>query len=145
VVSYDVTDRMKSDEGLKESHEFFMAMIQNINDAIMLFYLDMGNRPGKFVEVNEAVCKMLGYSKAELLQIYPLSLYVTGEETWAPSSQVMKTLRSGKRAVFNSVLLAKDGSTIPVEIDSYFFEFKGKPAVAVLAGYLNKNRKKNKK
>jgi PAS domain S-box-containing protein len=145
VVSRDVTDRMKADEELKESQEFLMAMIHNINDAIMLFYLDTAHKPGKFIEVNEAVCKMLGYDRDELLQMEPLSLYATGEETWSPASQVMEILRSGRRAVFDGVLLTRDGGTVPVEVSAYLFEFRNKPAVVAVASDLSKCRKKNKR
>lgn len=145
VFSYDVTDRIKADEELKESQEFLLTMIHNINDPIMLFYLDTVHRPGKFIEVNNAVCKMLGYSRDELLRLRPLSLYGKGEETWSPTSSVMETLRSGRRAVFNCVLLANDGGAVPVEVSAYLFEFKNKPVVVVVARDLGRCGGKNKR
>lgn len=142
VVSHDVTDRMKADEELKESQEFLAAMIHNINDAIMLFYLDSVHKQGKIIEVNEAACKLLGYTRNEFLQIRPLSLYVASEEIWSPASSVMKTLYSGRRAVFESVLLAGNGSSVPVEVSAYLFEFRNRPAVVAVASTLSKRKTK---
>ncbi len=68
-VNYDVTDRKRSEEAIRESEERFMRVLHASNDAILL--ID-GYR---FVDCNEATVAMLGYdSREQFLQTHPLEL-----------------------------------------------------------------------
>ncbi len=59
-----IKDRLKSRGIIKESEERYRSLLENASDAIYLVD-DRGN----FTEVNESMCKMTGYSRAELLQL----------------------------------------------------------------------------
>ena len=83
--------------------------------VVGIFWLDM---QGRIYRASEAACRLLGYSKQELLNLtlpdfdpdYPLSQY---------GSLWEKIVRAGVLN-FESRHRRKDGSTYPVEITTYF-------------------------
>ena len=81
-------------------------------DAIMLFSRDTM----RFVEVNATSCKMLGYSRAEMLELGPVALgAITGEEL----AQLFDTVVAGELhpKLCEVALRCKDGSKVQVEIN----------------------------
>jgi PAS domain S-box-containing protein len=148
VIAHDVTEQKKADSELKESRELYQVLLKSINDVIMLFYLKANNLPGKMIEVNEAACRLLGYSKDELLKTDVLKLFAGGDEEWSSMSPVIKTLHNSQRAVFDSTLIPRNGDRLPVEVSAYLFEYRNKPAVLTIShdisNHLNKNTKKKR-
>ena len=59
----DITDRKKTEIALKESEEKFRGAFENSNIGMALGKID-----GKFLSVNDAMCKIFGYTKEELLK-----------------------------------------------------------------------------
>jgi PAS domain S-box-containing protein len=133
IIGHDATEKKNADNALKETQELYQVLLKSINDIIMLFYLKAAHTPGKFIEVNEAACSILGYTRNELLKADVHMLYAIGDGEWSPESPVMKTLHAGQRAIFDSVLLTKTGNRIPVEVSAYLFEFNNKPAVLTIS------------
>lgn len=75
------------------------------------------------VYVNEAACRLLGYSRDELL-----SLTISDLNADVPSSAwpgLWQQLRQERRRTFETRHLAKDGSKIPVEISANLMVFDG--------------------
>ena len=75
------------------------------------------------VYVNEAACRLLGYSRDELL-----SLTINDLNADVPSSAwpgLWQQLRKERRRTFETRHLAKDGSKIPVEISANLMVFDG--------------------
>jgi len=60
----DVTARQHAEEALRQSEERFRSAFTNT--AIGMFIISI---ECKFLQVNEAICKILGYSEAELLKL----------------------------------------------------------------------------
>ncbi len=58
----DITERKQAEEALRESKEKFSAAFNVSPAALMIVSLD-----GKYVEVNEACCDLLGFSREEML------------------------------------------------------------------------------
>ena len=63
VVVHDVTKRVRMKQSLKESEECFRGAFENAAIGMSLTSLD-----GKLIKVNKSMCKMTGYSEAELLE-----------------------------------------------------------------------------
>ena len=57
----DITERKLAEEKLKKSDERYRSLIEQASDAIMISDFN-----GNFIDVNESLCKMFDYSKAEL-------------------------------------------------------------------------------
>ena len=63
VVAQDISDRRRADEKLCESEERFRTAFEDAPLGMCLTALD-----GRFLQVNAALCQMLGYSEQELLE-----------------------------------------------------------------------------
>ncbi len=60
----DITKRKQAEEALRESEEWFSAITKQSVEGITV-----ASHQGKYVFVNPAFCKMVGYSKEELLKM----------------------------------------------------------------------------
>lgn len=58
----DITERKRAEEGLRESEERYRTILDNIEDGY--YEVDL---PGNFTFFNDSLCRMLGYSKDELI------------------------------------------------------------------------------
>ena len=67
----DVTDRRRAQEALKESEQKFRDIFNNSTDAIYLHEILKNGTPGRFTDVNKVACRMLGYTREELLEKSP--------------------------------------------------------------------------
>lgn len=110
----DITDRVQAEEELQRNK----LMIDTANASIFWIHRD-----GSIIDVNDAVCKMLGYSRTELLEmkVFDFDKYYD-RDRWTESWAETKSL--AKSHVF-SEHHCKDGTVIPVEIISNYIEYKG--------------------
>ena len=81
-------------------------------------------RDASFFYVNEAACRLLGYSQAELLSmsagdLNPAHDIDAWENYWA-------TLREREAVRFDALFRRADGSTVPVEISANFLCYEGR-------------------
>jgi diguanylate cyclase (GGDEF)-like protein/PAS domain S-box-containing protein len=83
--------------------------------------------PGRFVEVNEAACLRLGYTRAELLRMRPAD--IDEPQTLSGVPTVMDKLGRTGNAVWEGVHVTKDGRKIPVEISNRIFDLNGRSMI----------------
>jgi diguanylate cyclase (GGDEF)-like protein/PAS domain S-box-containing protein len=115
VIARNITERKKAEEELALRAQLLNAA----NDAIILHDFE-----GRFVFVNEAACKLYGYSKKELLQKNIND--VTTPESAGSHEARMQELSEKGRSIFEVVGLRKDGSLLPLEINARLTEVGGK-------------------
>jgi len=103
-----------------ESEQRYLHLFESNNDALFVVEINEEAGPGKFIDVNEAMCHRLGYSKDELLQMSPIDINIAGMEVelQACVAQVLEH----KGHLFETVHVAKDGSEISVEINIRMLE-----------------------
>ena len=58
----DITERKRAEEALQESEERYRTILENIEDGY--YEVDL---PGNFTFFNDSLCRMLGYSKEEMI------------------------------------------------------------------------------
>ena len=81
--------------------------------------------------VNEAACKLLGYSRDELLQLTIQDINpASNKKTWA---KFWKRLRKEKVLQFEDAHLKKDGTSISIEVSANFIDFKDKEFAVSIA------------
>ncbi len=116
---------------LRESQAKYQMVLRNSADAIMLYKLGAGPLPGRFVEMNDAACRMLEYSREELRGLTPWDV---NDPAAAPVYQaVRQQLLREKQARFAFNLRTKSGRLIPVEITSHVISVGDTPlALAVV-------------
>lgn len=134
----DVTERKQKEEALRTSELKFRTIFNSVNDAIYLHTVGGDGGPGNFFEVNSAACRMLGYSREELIQMSPFDIDDPGFE--ANRDQVKKDLRDRGYSTFEMVQITKKGEKIPVEISARMFELHGEQCIISVARDLTEQK-----
>ncbi len=130
-VARDITERKQTEEALRESEEQYRLLFNSGNDAVFVHRVTTGGIPGKIIDVNDAACKILGYTRDELLQLSHLDISAPDELGNVPA--IRKKLLGEKDHLFKIVAVAKDGRKIPFEISAHLFNFGRQPAVLSVA------------
>ncbi len=103
----DITERRRAEEELRKSEEKFRRIVETAGEGFILMNEDL-----VIVDVNDAYCKMLGYSREELIGKTPLDL-ATDE-----FRQYMLTNRDSILAMeyreFEGSSVAKSGRVVPI-------------------------------
>lgn len=138
-IARDITDDKKMELKIQESEEKFREVFNNANDAIFLHTIQSDGKTGKFTEVNDVACQRLGYCREELLEIGPEDIESDQDHQ---ISGFMKIIQSEGTATFESIQVTKDGSQIPVEINSHIFNLRGEKMILSIARDITR-RKEN--
>jgi two-component system, sporulation sensor kinase E len=99
---------------IQKSEEKYRSLIEQASDAICV--IDF-NR--KFTEVNASMCKMMGYTRDELLGLNADAIVDPEELKTEPLQQKMNT--PGQFEVRERRFIRKDGFVFPVEINAKMF------------------------
>jgi PAS domain S-box-containing protein len=116
-VSYEkeITKRKLAEEALK----FTRFSLDNATDTMAIIDYN-----GRFIDVNNAFCRSVGYSREQLLSmtVHDIDPFYPAA-TW---SVFWEKLKQAGSLTFESVHRTKEEKLIPVEINVNFFEYKGK-------------------
>jgi PAS domain S-box-containing protein len=123
----DTMDQLATKEALRESRESFKALAENANDGVLIA---VGG--GVHVYANRRASEITGYSIAELLK-------TSIEDLAAPDEikNLMEKFRkriSGKNIPnqYETVIIHKDGRSVPIEITAAKTIWHGQPAIIVI-------------
>ena len=108
----DITGRKLAEEALRQSEEKFRSIFEITGAAIATFLPE-----GNFLEVNPALCKLLGYTEAELLNLKVED--ITHPDDRNRTRLSYDEIKAGQRQSFNyeKRYLCKDGSTVWGHVD----------------------------
>jgi PAS domain S-box-containing protein len=120
----DVTELERSERALQQSEEKFHEIFNKANDAIEIIEYQDDGRPGRFLDVNDVACRMVRYSREELLALAPFEIN-TGSYS-RPLDEIIQQLRDSGQATFETEHRRKDGGIIPVEISTHRITLQGK-------------------
>jgi len=114
----DITEQKRGEDRLK----VFQAFTENAEDIILF----IRKRDGKIIEANRKASQVYGYTHDELLSmtVFSLRLPVTGKHV---DRQMEEAGATG--ILFETVHRRKDGSTIPVEINSFSLQLNDEPVL----------------
>src|SRR3990172_9493866 len=107
----DITER-------KQEMERFTAIIRSAMDAFWIIDYE-----GRFLDVNDATCNLLGYSREELLRmrVSDVEIVETSEEV---ANHIRRVQKTGSDR-FESRHRRKDGSIIDVEVSVKYLDING--------------------
>ncbi|MEM2440248.1 MAG: PAS domain S-box protein [Candidatus Bathyarchaeia archaeon] len=134
----DITKQKRAEKALRESEETYRAILNGMNDTAWVIDFN-----GKFIDVNEAAVRVLGYSREELLNMGPPDI-----DSSLTREQIMELIRNmpkDKVQVFETSHKTKSGKIIPVEISSSLITYKGKPAILSIARDITERKKAEEK
>jgi PAS domain S-box-containing protein len=110
----DVTEQKQTEEALRDNEEKYRHVFAVENDALLLF----DEQTGSLLDVNDAACKLYGYTREELLKLKVVDMSMEPHET-------KKAINEHHDRVFPRLHKKKDGGVMPVDISSSYFTLKG--------------------
>ncbi len=122
----DITVQREAEQALCDSEERYRLLVSRAYDAVWVHEVSPDG-PGRTVEVNDRACELLGYSRSELLTLDAAAIDVPAQRLRAPD--VMRRLSETGHCVFETELLRKDGSRVPVEISASQLDLHARPVV----------------
>ncbi|MEM3051468.1 MAG: PAS domain S-box protein [Candidatus Bathyarchaeia archaeon] len=123
---------------IRESEEKYRELINQMNDTVWVIDLN-----GKFIDVNDAAVRVLGYTRNELLKMGPVDI-----DSSLTKKQILNLIRNMPAdhiQVFETTHTTKDGKKIPVEISSSFVTYQGKQAILSIARDITERKKSEAK
>jgi len=117
-IIHDITDRTEAEKALKESEEKYRTLFATSDDP--LFLVDQSTMA--ILEVNEAACRLYGYTLEEMVTLKTTDLSAEPEET-------EKAMLSSIDGIYTRLHRKKDGSTFPVDIRNTIFNLKDRKII----------------
>ena len=121
IYALDITERLRTENALRESEARFKAIIENAQDGILM--ADLMEK--QFVSGNPRICEMLGYSQAELAGLGVANIH--------PEPDLPHVLAQFEKQARKEITLArdlpvkrKDGSIFFADINSFPVTLQGK-------------------
>ncbi len=115
-IAEDITDR-------KQTEEKFRGIFDASGDGIGYATLD-----GVLLDVNEAFCRLTGYSRQELLDGRSYQAITAPEYHELEARRVQELLRTRSPVVYEKEYIRKDGSRVPVALTVFVVKgTRGKP------------------
>ena len=130
---YDVTDRVRAREELRESEARHRTILQTAMDGFWL-----ADTQGRLLEVNEAYCRMSGYSAQELLTMSVSNLEVL-ETADDVATRIQRIIALGENR-FESQHRRKDGSVFDVEVSIQYRPADGGQCVTFVRDITERRR-----
>jgi PAS domain S-box-containing protein len=110
VLIKQIVARKKVEDAIKESEEKYRTLVEQASDGIAISNESLG-----LEQVNMMICKMLGYSREELLKLSIFDISVTRP---ADAENRFDELQRGNSVLQERMFKCKDGATIPVEVST---------------------------
>ena len=118
-------DQTLTEDTTLKSEELHRIILRAAMDGFWLMDLQ-----GQLLEVNDAYCRMSGYTEAELLTMCIADL--TADESREQASAHISRIKEQGQERFETRHLGKDGSTIEIEISAQYQDFGGGRIIAFL-------------
>jgi PAS domain S-box len=107
----DITERKRMEEALRESEEKYRAYIENALESIFIT-----DKNGRYLDVNPSACRLVGYTRDELLSFNIRDLADPGDLETALAG--FNTLLTKGSVVQEISLKRKDGTLVPVILNA---------------------------
>lgn len=124
----DITKRIENQKNVQLAKDTYKNIINSLSEAVFIH-----DKEGKFIDVNDTVCKIFGYSRKELLNTDQERLIDPETNGYEKSVQLVKSAFAGKTNVARFIAQTKSGDKFPVEVSLTSTEyFDQKVVVAIM-------------
>ena len=107
----DITEKKWAELALQQSEQRYRSLVEHASDGIFI-----SNAEGRYVDVNSSACKMLGYTREELLEMSGMQIIATRSEGELVSRYEL--LKAGHSYIRENQLRRKDGTLMDVETNA---------------------------
>lgn len=114
-VAVDISDRKKSENLLRESEEKYRNLIETMPDGVY-----RSTHEGKFVELNDAMVKIMGYSSKEEL----MDIDIKSELYFEPKDRESQILKTNPADLDVFPMKKKDGTAVWIEDHGWYVKDK---------------------
>jgi len=127
----NISERLAAEKEIRERGNDYHELINHMNETIWIIDLD-----GKLIDVNNTAVELLGYSKEELLSIGLKGI----DANFVPEqiAALIESMPVNKTQFFETQHKAKDGTIIPVEINSSLISYQGKQRILSVSRDISK-------
>jgi len=112
-INRDITERRKAEKEIREAKEYLENLFKTSSDAIMVT-----DPQGTITMVNDAMEKIVGYSRDELLKMHAVNLAPKGKVYERGKEFAIKLFEDGIITRFENAWIRKDGSIVEIEINA---------------------------
>ncbi|MFA4861404.1 MASE3 domain-containing protein [Methanoregula sp.] len=137
--TWTLIQRKQVEEALRESEQKFRDIFNNTTDAIHIHEINADGTPGRFTDVNDVACRMLGYTREEMIAKTPFD--ITTDHHNPPLERVIEEQRMSGTARFETEHRAKDGTIIPVEVNTHIVTIQGTKVMLGVVRDITKRKK----
>ena len=113
---------IETEKERRRSEEIMRATFRSARDGILMADAETQ----RFVTANEAMCRMLGYSAEEILDLSVTDIYPAEDRPRAMAA-FERQLRGEISLAANIAVMRKDGSFFPADINAAPLELNGRP------------------
>ncbi|MEN6343027.1 MAG: PAS domain S-box protein [Methanospirillum sp.] len=132
-----IEGRRRAEQEIRDSDRKFREIFDNTTYPLAIHELGDGWIPRRFIDINDAGCRMLGYSREELLERGPADFETGGIDP--PPERVGEMLETTGCATLRTGLRRRDGVVVPVEIVAHVIDLADRRVV--LSAFLDINRR----
>jgi len=139
-IIYDITDRKRLEEELRESEAQFSATLENAPDGVY-----MNDLEGNFLYGNRRCEEIIGYKREELIGKNFLELNILPENSLARAAEILQDNINGKFTGPDELeLISRDGCRVPVEINTSVIQQGGKKVVLAFVRDISERKRVEK-
>ncbi len=131
-IDSDITDMKQAQSALKKSEKDYKTLFEQITDSIFIF----DKQTKKFIDCNNAVLNIYGYSKKEIKKMTPLNLHPEEEQERVKNN--LETEGNNRHNEYTHI--TKDGQKIIVDISSEDLYYKGREATLSIVRDITERR-----
>jgi len=115
---------------LIQTEDRYRIIFNSNNDIVFVFSLPDSGAPASMIEVNDAGCARLGYTREEFLALHPES--IVAHEGDAVISRLTNECTKTDHVNLETTFITKTGQNIPVEVYAHIVHQLGGPAILAI-------------
>ena len=124
--AFDITERKRAEQALRESEENLRTLAGNANDGILV-HVD-----GRIVFANRRLAEICGYDLSDILKLTIGDLVRPDEQPKIHGRYQSRLKGEAVPGQYETIAVRKDGSEIAIEITAALSAWRGQPAIIVI-------------